>query len=1646
MKKRIVSFLMALVMVVSLLPVSAFAVEDAASSDVPAVEAQEVQPVEEQQDENADIEENGIQVYAAPKDTVTSLDSMPYVDGAKYTEGGKEYKVRSYSIKEGCDFSITIKEPDPYDTTGEKTYQVYGLAHTLGTLPETQKYTPSADTNRTTLQKGTKYQELPDSLKSLFSDDSHVRTYHFLYKVEKLKNGTTSSGKVQYKYDTVADTVEVLVLDWGADTTVKTDALDKALPASAPIADNYYTENDCYNGKTTIGDLVATLKANVKIKADSSLTVLNKTYTSFWALYAAAMDRVNAIYPETGGKRTLASGTVQTQVDAAAELLSAAIANLIPATQLNATALYEAVQQYSGTSENSSYSEENLKSKTTATVNAFKAARSDAEEYLASLFDENGATDENKAANQSKADGYVTALKEAAEGLVDKVNAYVQPDFDNAVSGIRLYSKLYDPEKLTKSDYTAESWAAYKAAYDAAQAALKKAPFFNTEMPGTAVNEITKAFSDFRNACHGLVENKSQITVTISLTDKYAVQKNADSIATVTSRVTLTPGATVGDALSKLGVSAPSDTRNFAEYCAYINGVQCYTIASAGLNGSVSNPSDYVHLGLHDGDEVVIAKLYPKIYKNISELDTPCAANMVLEHLKHQRITTSLTNNRVKAGESFTVTVTAANAMPSQRTGSYNPVSGAALYMGAASADQATAEKAPITTNLQVSTNASGQATVTLYESGWCLLYAYDLTENGTYTNGAATLIYVEPADDLAAIRTKLADELTAIAKDPNYPESYFLPDDWSAIQTAYTDALATIQNAETADAARTAQLAAMGTIRAKQSAADEYNVNNLASFRNYLNSLPEDLTKLDKSAESTIQYMVKRYEQMTGYQKDQLMQVEKTRYAAIKAAYDKGLKDAVQYQLKVEYDLSGVPEADRAGLQAMIQWLKKNTTRDGGDGEPLGRTQMAELFTFNDAQHTMYNTKYTQVTSATAGSSIYFCDNPAYAAFMHMKAGRTMDRDGKKITDAKASYPMMVDGNEYAIADGVWQIEDMQAQGKTSVSADGLRYTVNGHAYVLRGITYSGVTSEVRDCAFDVFDYSDYMGRNQNGNTNYKAVTILHSFKSLEMPYNDVTVTITWAPEGGTDDELSAAKTTAISRLDALKNSLSGDGVQAAYDAGVKAINAATSVSDVESAYQAAVKNMRTAANNYGTVEVIVENQTFLEPVGGNEPAWKGVILREKEAKLEADSTMMSVLLHTLEKYGYSWAGTGSTGDKYHLGYLSAITKDGRTLAEFSGGEQSGWMGTLNDWFTNESFDEFGVANGKLADGDVIRIMYTCNGYGADIGGSWDNSDTTLASLKVKGGKLLTVFSSGEAGGSYEYVLAINDDKADIQLTPTAANKNFLTKIFLNEKVTSNNEGSSFYKRTQTIPVKAGDVIYVGCGERAWPTMNNQAGNTQKNDGTWYVLRVINTNADAGAVESMIDELPELSAVSYSNYQQYMNAVAAARASYNALSKAQQKAVADSGKLAELEKLEQAVAGFQAIDEVKSKLDKLPGAGDLTSKDQEAVKAAQDAYDKLTDEQKEYLSAGQVKKMDEVTTRMDEIIKENPTPTPGNTGNGGTGGGFGNSGKKDATKTTGKDVKSGNTGDTGVTLYVGMALVAVLAGAVVIARKRKEN
>ena len=135
-----------------------------------------------------------------------------------------------------------------------------------------------------------------------------------------------------------------------------------------------------------------------------------------------------------------------------------------------------------------------------------------------------------------------------------------------------------------------------------------------------------------------------------------------------------------------------------------------------------------------------------------------------------------------------------------------------------------------------------------------------------------------------------------------------------------------------------------------------------------------------------------------------------------------------------------------------------------------------------------------------------------------------------------------------------------------------------------------------------------------------------------------------------------------------------------------------------------------------------------------------------------------------------------------------------------------------------------------------------------------------------------------------------------------------------------------------------------------------------------------------------------------------------------------------------------QAEADKKAADEVIKLITDI-GTVDKNSKSK--IDAARKAYNNLTDEQKKLVNNYQtLEAAEKAYAGLDKNPNPDPTPTPtpgGNTGNN-------SSAKNPYQKDNGKDVKSGNTGDAGVTLYVGMALVAVLAGAVIVTRKRKEN
>ena len=826
---------------------------------------------------------------------------------------------------------------------------------------------------------------------------------------------------------------------------------------------------------------------------------------------------------------------------------------------------------------------------------------------------------------------------------------------------------------------------------------------------------------------------------------------------------------------------------------------------------------------------------------------------------------------------------------------------------------------------------------------GYVLLNAFRTdTDEARYTVGASVLVHVTAASDLDAVKQQLREELDAVYNDEQHPESVFTAENWQKVQDAYNTAVAAIDAAKTSGEAGDAQQKAIQTIKKLQSSADYNNKINLEEFRRLLAQLPDDVSKLDATAADTVAQLKTCYEAMTVYQRGQLTGREQKKYDAIANAE---LAPAVSRKLTFRQDYSSVPAADQAALDSMIAYLQDNTRKDddyGNDpGSGIGGNQMAKLFAFSTAKSARYGTTYTQITEAASLTrDIYACINPDYAAYF-------LCRDAA-LTAGKKDGPGVITGTGWRISDAsmTMYVPDENSSNTTRVLGH-MTYTVNGTQYAVKSVTVSGLETAATKLGAGFYDASSYRGRF----TTQCNQVIPDTFLQMTTGFDDVTVTVTWAPVGG---DAQAAKDAAITRLNTVKNGLTGDGVQAAYDAGVKAIQAAATAAEVDKAYQAAVVAMRKAAD-YGKVQVIVENTTY--PAEDGAP-WDGKLVDEW-IDLNADSTMMNCIVAALEENGFTQTGAEN-------GYISSI----EGLSQMDGGDHSGWMGTLNDWFTNFGFKEFTVENGSLSNGDVIRIMYTREGLGADVGGTWGNSDTTLAALDIQGGKLLTRFAPGEAGNTYEYTLAIDGESADLKLTPTAANKNYLTKIFLNEKVTSDEEGGSFFKRTQMIPVAAGDTIYVGCGEYAWPSMNKQETEARDYTGTWYVLHVVNASAGVSYVDGLIDALPDASDVSYGNYQQYGDAADVARKAYENLDKAEQRKV----DTAELEKVEAAIAQFKAIDDAKTKIDALPEAGKVTLAERDAVKAAQDAYDALSAEQKEYLTFAQAAKVTALAKRIAEL------------------------------------------------------------------------
>ena len=335
----------------------------------------------------------------------------------------------------------------------------------------------------------------------------------------------------------------------------------------------YYQSGDRYNGK-------------------SADTITDKN-SGFWAQFIAENG------PRAKAQNVLGTATTVKQITTAVTELKAAIDKLIPTSQLNATDLYETLQDQD-------YSEEFLEKFTKPSVEKFLAARRAAQAYLDSLFDATTGPTENVPANQKKADDMAAGMNLL---LVDSDT--VEDSKVNKRS-IQALDKLYEALSKNSGKYDPTSWKSFTDIRDEAVAYAAQYPCDEYMKRGQPA-EYTRLARKFLTKYYELQPASGTVHVTFTYTDDLHLRTPQSGIEDPEqNRVQigdyeLPAGTTLTTLLTKAGCakgSASINSKGYSIWRVFVNGRMLYG-ATPG-EGQYLVDDGYV---LKDGDKIQLVHM-----------------------------------------------------------------------------------------------------------------------------------------------------------------------------------------------------------------------------------------------------------------------------------------------------------------------------------------------------------------------------------------------------------------------------------------------------------------------------------------------------------------------------------------------------------------------------------------------------------------------------------------------------------------------------------------------------------------------------------------------------------------------------------------------------------------------------------------------------------------------------------------------------------------------------------------------------------------------------------------------------------------------------------------------------------------------------
>lgn len=304
------------------------------------------------------------------------------------------------------------------------------------------------------------------------------------------------------------------------------------------------------------------------------------------------------------------------------------------------------------------------------------------------------------------------------------------------------------------------------------------------------------------------------------------------------------------------------------------------------------------------------------------------------------------------------------------------------------------------------------------------------------------------------------------------------------------------------------------------------------------------------------------------------------------------------------------------------------------------------------------------------------------------------------------------------------------------------------------------------------------------------------------------------------------------------------------------------------------------------------------------------------------------------------------------------ATDRAGNYLGEFDYYSMSGWMYSVAETGKNEdgtfselsapSFPGVGAAQWRMRDGEIMRWQFTVYGYGADLNAdnsAWGQDSITGNSgdkteLTYEIAMMREAYKNSSTEKSYE----AGDDKLEtsriytnvfdgVLCNPLATQEQLDTAVADLDLVATELENASTLRAVRRAILQMGTVKVV--------------------DGE--LVKDGEVTAESGekiaAARKAYEELGDLKSVFDKAYPEYVKALTDAEEAY--------------------QRLQETEAAKAAAAEVSNMIDNLPAPDDVTLDDEDAINAALEAYDKLSEAAKEYVDA---EKRDKLTACKDAL------------------------------------------------------------------------